>query len=215
MRVVADRLSARWYLGYDFGEALPDHSSLTKIRERYGLDVFRHFFDAIVEQCRSAHLVWGKELYVDATQVDANASLDSLTPRFAVEAHLQTLFGHGEDGPDTDGRRGRGAAEPSPPSVAAEIPVVEIPRVAQQDLAHMNERRHDWIASAGEPVREETHGRYQRRADFVVSRSDPDATPMRRKGGGGTHLGYHTHTVVDGGRARIILQALLARRRTL
>ena len=29
MRVVADRLSLRWYLGYDFPEALPDHSSLT------------------------------------------------------------------------------------------------------------------------------------------------------------------------------------------
>ena len=37
MRVVADRLSLRWYLGYDLGEALPDHSSLTTIRERYGL----------------------------------------------------------------------------------------------------------------------------------------------------------------------------------
>jgi hypothetical protein len=32
MRVVADRLSLRWYLGYDLGESLPDHSSLTRIR---------------------------------------------------------------------------------------------------------------------------------------------------------------------------------------
>jgi transposase len=88
MRVVADRLSVRWDLGYDLGEALPDHSSLTKIRERYGLETFRRFFEAIVEQCRAAGLVWGKELYVDATQVDANAFMDSLTPRFAVEAHL-------------------------------------------------------------------------------------------------------------------------------
>jgi hypothetical protein len=28
--VVADRLSLRWYLGYDLDERLPDHSSLTK-----------------------------------------------------------------------------------------------------------------------------------------------------------------------------------------
>ncbi len=40
MRVAADRLSIRWYLGYDLHETLPDHSSLTKIRERYGLDIF-------------------------------------------------------------------------------------------------------------------------------------------------------------------------------
>src|ERR671910_733224 len=44
MRVVADRLSLRWYLGYDLSESLPDHSSLTRIRERYGLEVFRRFF---------------------------------------------------------------------------------------------------------------------------------------------------------------------------
>jgi len=39
-----------------------------------------------------AHVFRGKELYVDATKVKANASLDSLTPRFAVEAHLTNLF---------------------------------------------------------------------------------------------------------------------------
>src|SRR6266852_4453068 len=93
MRHAADRLSVRWFLGYDLGEPLPDHSSLTRIRERYGVDVFRRFFEAIVEQCQQAGLVWGKELYIDATKVKANASLESLTPRFAVEAHLTNLSG--------------------------------------------------------------------------------------------------------------------------
>src|SRR6266568_3005083 len=98
MRLVADRLSVRWYLGYDLDDPLPDHSSLSRIRTRYGLDIFRRFFDAILEQCQPAKLIWGKELYIDATRVDANASLDSLTTRFAVEAreaihqHLQELF---------------------------------------------------------------------------------------------------------------------------
>src|SRR3954471_25064666 len=46
MEVVADRLSLRWYLGYDLSEPLPDHSSLTRIRERYGLTVLRRFFAA-------------------------------------------------------------------------------------------------------------------------------------------------------------------------
>ena len=98
MRLVADKLSVRWYLGYDLHESLPDHSSLTRIRTRYGLEVFRRFFDAIVEQCRQAKLIWGKELYFDATQVKANAALDSLIPRFVVETraalqeHLVALF---------------------------------------------------------------------------------------------------------------------------
>src|ERR671938_219589 len=88
VRVAADRLSVRWYLGYDLDEPLPDHSSLTRIRSRYGWAVFERCFEQIVEQCREAGLVWGKELYFDATQVKANASLDSVAPRFAVEAHL-------------------------------------------------------------------------------------------------------------------------------
>src|SRR5215469_1393542 len=41
-----------------------------------------------------------------------------------------------------------------------------------------------------------------------ISTTDPDATPMRLKGGG-IHLGYHTHYVVDGGKRRIILAVLV------
>src|SRR6266851_4737982 len=92
MRHAADRLSVRWYVGYDLDEPLPDHSSLTRIRERYGVEVFRRFFEQIVEQCQEAGLVWGRELYIDATKVEANASIASVKPRFAVEAHLANLF---------------------------------------------------------------------------------------------------------------------------
>ncbi len=47
---------------------------------------------------------------------------------------------------------------------------------------------------------------YQRMADIWINTSDPDATLMRKKGGG-TDLGYHTHYAMDGGKARIILAA--------
>ncbi len=181
MRHAADRLSVLWYLGYDLGEPLPDHSSLTRIRERYGVEVFRRFFDAIVEQCQQEQLIWGRELYVDSTQVNANADLDSLTPRFAVEARA---------------------------AIQAPLPLpVVLPQAEQEELASENAARHDWIAQDGRQQRE-VHGLYQRTSDFKVSTTDPDATPMRLKGGG-THLGYHTHYVVDGGKARIILQVLV------
>ena len=80
MRVVADRLSLRWYLGYDLHEPLPDHSSLTRIRERYGLEVFRGFFDRIVEMCVEAGLVRGEELFVDSTTVRAFAASPATGP---------------------------------------------------------------------------------------------------------------------------------------
>jgi hypothetical protein len=45
--------------------------------------------------------------------------------------------------------------------------------------------------------------------DSHVSLTDPDASPMSRFAGDKTRLGYHTHYFVDGGKARIILAALV------
>jgi IS5 family transposase len=218
MRQVADRLSVRWYLGYDLDEPLPDHSSLSKIRLRYGTDVFRQFFETVVELCQQAKLVWGKELYIDSTQVNANADLDSLAPRFAIEAreaiqqHLKALFpDQVEQQESAEGITEEGSdPEPLRESITCQPPIslpVVLDDVLREELSEENAARHDWIAEEGRQQRE-VHGSYQRTADFRISTTDPDATAMRLKGGG-THLGYHTHYVVDGGKSRIILAALV------
>jgi hypothetical protein len=90
----------------------------------------------------------------------------------------------------------------------ARLPV-GLPDEAQAELAERAAARHDWIGQAGRPDRSATSGTYRRTADFRVSTTDPDATPMPY-GDGGTRLGYQDHYVVDGGRARIILAALVA-----
>lgn len=218
MRQVADRLSVRWYLGYDLDEPLPDHSSLSKIRLRYGLEVFRRFFEAIVEQCQLAKLVWGKELYFDSTQVNANADLDSLTPRFAVEArkalqeHLTALFAPELAKPEhlKESNSDAPVSERLPADLSSPFPISLPPALSEaayEELAAQNAARHDWIAEEGRPQRE-VHGLYRRTSDFKISTTDPDATPMRLKGGG-IHLGYHVHYVVDGGKRRIILAVLV------
>ncbi len=200
MQVVADRLSVRWYLGYDLRESLPDHSTLTRIRDRYGLDRFRRFFDAIVERCDRAGLVWGRELFFDATKVEANASLESVAPRFAIEAHLSSLFADAPGNPLDD-------APPTP--VPEPLPLrTALPTAVADALAGTNAGRHDWLAQAGRQQRDVVNRSYQRIADFRASATDPDASLMRSRNGG-ARLGYHTHYVVDGGKARIILAALV------
>ena len=191
MRHAADRLSVRWYPGYDLNEPLPDHSSLTRIRERYGLDVFRRFFGAIVEQCQQEKLVWGREFYIDSTQVKANADLDSLTPRFAVEAraaiqtHLAALFSDDESQQEQQTVATEVCATP-PEATFTEGMMCAIPtplpiplsKAEQEEPAQDNAARHDWIAEEGRQ-QWEVHGLYQRTADFKVSTTDPEATPMR------------------------------------
>jgi hypothetical protein len=195
-------LAHRWYIGYALDEALPDHSSLTRIRQRLGIDIFQRFFDQIVDLCQEAGLVWGRELYVDATKVEANADLDSLSPRFYHEAktHVANLFvddpaavdkpeEEGGDPPPSDGllrlSTHEGQAEGS----------TRQERPPRRKL--LEERRLD-------PTRLAV-GSYRRTTDVRVSLTDPDATPLRT--GNGTSLGYHDHYVVDGGRARIVLAA--------
>src|SRR5215216_557976 len=175
MRAVADRLSLRWYLGYDLGESLPNHSSLSRIRERYGLAVFHRFFEMVVEHCIAAGLIWGRELYFDATKVEGNASLDSVAPRFAVEAHLGALFAATEPvevGDEDDASR----EVPTPLSV-------ELSTEARVALAEVAASRHDWIGEAGRPERTAIRSDYRRLADFRASFTDPDAALMRYRGG--------------------------------
>ena len=207
MRVVADRLSLRWYLGYDLTEPLPDHSSLTRIRERYGLEVFRRFFEAIVEQCLAAGLVWGKELYIDATKVEANAALDSLQPRFAVEAHLARLFAAAED--DGDGGDGRRSGRADGGDAPARLPVALTEEAQRRARPSAPLHRHDWIGRGRSP-RPRRRRAAPTGARPTSASAPPIPTPRRcRYGDGRTHLGYQDHYVVDGGKARIILAALV------
>jgi len=52
-------LAHRWYLGYALDEPFPDHSSLTRIQQRLGMDIFQRFFETIFDLCQTAGLVWG------------------------------------------------------------------------------------------------------------------------------------------------------------
>ena len=201
MGVVADRLSLRWYLGYDLHEPLPDHSSLTRIRERYGLLVFRRFFEKIVEECIEAGLVWGEELFFDATKIEANASMESRIPRFAAEAHLGELF-EGEGAHESEARDD--AQGPTP----TEADLDALPTASDRRLRAKNAERGDWISKNGQPDRTIVRHGYRRKSDYVISPTDPDAGLMQHKRGA-SRLGYHAHYVVDGGKARVILSVLV------
>jgi transposase len=211
--VGSDRLSVRWYLGYDLHEPLPDHSSLTRIRDRYGVTIFRRFFEAIVERCQDDGLIWGKELYADATLVEANADRDKMLPRFAVEAHLQQLFGQSYQPPAGGEAPVLPTTTTIPPAPAAlEHPVPDLGATLsaerQAKLFVQQHAHHDWYTQNGQPDRSIKRGGYQRTSDVWVSLTDPDAVLMRQHNHG-VHLHYRDHYLVDGGKARIILGVLV------
>src|SRR3712207_3519370 len=76
-------------------------------------------------------------------------------------------------------------------------------------LAQKNACQQRWICEAGRQQREVVRWGYRRMADLRVSTTDPDASPMQHKNKGTSRLGYQTQYVVDGGKARVILDVLV------
>ena len=72
-------LAIRWFVGYRPDEALPERSSLTRIRQRWGAALFRRVFERTVAQCIQAGLVSTETVHLDATFIRADVSWDSLT----------------------------------------------------------------------------------------------------------------------------------------
>jgi transposase len=189
-------LAHRWYLGYALDEPLPDHSSLTRIRQRLGVEIFQRFFEQVVDLCQEAGLVWGREFYFDATKVEANAGIPSLIPRFYYDAstHVADLFVDEADDAAAQ-------ADIDPPFGIVPLPIdpESVPSEGEAPWRLLEERRLDPNRSS--------RGGYRRTSDFRVSPTDPDASPMWDWGA--IRLGYHDHYVVDSGKRRIILAALV------
>jgi len=211
-------LAHRWYLGYRLDEPLPDHSSLTRIRQRLGLAIFERFFEHVVELCQQAGLIWGRELFFDATKIRANAALGSVAPRFYLQAkeqaqeHLATLFA------DVPANRPGSAGVPNP-AAPEEVPADTLQSAPTTRLATgLSAEAEAALAEANQavwkvleqrrldPTRELGHG-YQRLSALRASPTDPDAALMND--GRRPALGYHDHYVVDGGKQRIVLAALV------
>ncbi len=81
MREAQVNLAIRWFIGSALQEALPDHSSLTRIRHRWGEDIFRRVFTRVVRQCQAAGLVSAETVHIDASLIRANVSMDALVTR--------------------------------------------------------------------------------------------------------------------------------------
>jgi len=86
MREAQVNLAMRWFGGYALHEDLPDHSSLTRIRQRWGEDTFRKVFTRVVQQCRKAGLITAETVHMDASLIRADVSMDAL-----VAQHLDAV----------------------------------------------------------------------------------------------------------------------------
>src|SRR3954465_12166144 len=78
MREAQVNIAIRWFVGYGLHETLPDHSTLTRIRQRWGAERFRHIFQRTVQACVKAKVATGEIVHVDASLIRADVSWESL-----------------------------------------------------------------------------------------------------------------------------------------
>ena len=85
MREAAVNIAIRWFVGYGLHEKLPHHSSLTRIRQRWGEERFRRIFQRTVEACFEAKIATAEVVHIDASLIRANVSWESLVERHVTE----------------------------------------------------------------------------------------------------------------------------------
>ena len=104
LREAQVNVAIRWFIGYGLHERLPDHSSLTRIRQRWGAELFREVFTCTVQTCLKAGIATGEVVHIDATLIRADVGWESLARRHADAVLAQ-------DGADNATESGAAATE--------------------------------------------------------------------------------------------------------
>jgi len=100
MREAHVNIAIRWFAGYALHENLPDHSSLTRIRQRWGEGRFRRIFKRTVEACLNAKIATAEVVHIDASLIRASVSWDSL-----VERHVEDVLSENQSEEGTEGEK--------------------------------------------------------------------------------------------------------------
>ena len=83
MREAQVNLAIRWFSGYGLHEAWPDHSSLTRIRQRWGPERFKAILARSVQACVAAGIAKGEGVHIDASLIRADVTWDAIADAHA------------------------------------------------------------------------------------------------------------------------------------
>jgi IS5 family transposase len=95
-------LADKWFAGLGPEERAPDHSTLSRFRNRLGPKKFQQIFNQIILQAREAGLVSDRLQIIDATHLQARVDLFRLP-----QAAADTPSAQAPGSPDPDARFGR------------------------------------------------------------------------------------------------------------
>lgn len=88
----ADSLALRAFLGYRVDQGTPDHSSLSRTRNRIDLETHQAVFDWVLKRLTEQGLLKGQTLGIDASTLEADAALKSIVRRDNGQSYREFLI---------------------------------------------------------------------------------------------------------------------------
>jgi len=88
-----DSLTLRGFLGCGLKDSTPDHSSLSRIRQRLAVETHEEVFTWVLKRLAETGLLKGQTLGIDATTLEANAAMRSIVRKDTGEGYLEFLTG--------------------------------------------------------------------------------------------------------------------------
>ena len=87
----ADSFTLREFLGLVLPEAPPDHSTISRTRRLIDLETHEAVFTSMLQRLADGGLAKGKTVGIDATTLEANATLRSIVRRDTGESYQDFL----------------------------------------------------------------------------------------------------------------------------
>ena len=90
-REVHLNLAYRWFCRLSLHDAVPNHASMTRIRDRFGEATFTEIFEQLIAGWLQDGPIRGGRIVADASLVEADAAVDSLVERDDTDPDARTL----------------------------------------------------------------------------------------------------------------------------
>ena len=208
----ADSFSLRTFLGLSGNESSPDHSSLSRIRQRLPESVHQSVFDWVLKRCADKNLLTDPSIVgVDSTMIEANAAMRSIVRKDTKQGSLdyvKTLMkeANGSSANESPAKASGEKNEPPfvPPSGDAPVTTTPDPAVAppqdppaKTELSQTSESTPKPEPTLAEVIRFDRNrkGKTCSNEDWEA-RHDTDARIAKMKDGR-TRLAYKVEHVVD------------------
>ena len=162
------RLDLLYFIDHDLEDAVPDHSTICKTRQRIPKEVFEEVFNHILKLCVGSGLVGGSIQSIDSAYINANASLDRMAEIKLVDRDPRDYL---EEILDQD----------LPEDVTVEDQIKRVTKAQKNLTAFKEMRRKKYTERDGGKKKRRNNRRFFSSATHQ-STTDPDARVAKKSG---------------------------------